>query len=249
MVIQAHSSIINDLACNPGKQQFASCGSDGRIMLWTYSNDHFTKLLLDSIHGKVQALAFAPGGEFLAYGGTDGKLKLINLDVKTSVPVTVFSSPDAILSLACSETGNLLATGFSSGSIRIWSTGTLSEKPFVLIGRHSSGVTALTFSRNGNYLASSGYDKTVKIGSMQSREGKPISIEKHDLWVYDLTYAPDDKHLISCSADRTIRIFSTECSAMAQQLSKQVKRNLTAEEWNKFAGADIPCEKTRTDLP
>ncbi len=249
IVIQAHSSTVNDLASNPGKQQFASCSADGKIFLWDFSNDIFHKVLLDSLSGKIQALTFLPGGEFLAYGGSAGKLKIINFSIKSATPVTVFNSADPILSIACSESGNLLAAGFSSGSIRIWNTEHLTERPFVLIGRHTSGVTALTFSRNGNYLASSGYDKTVKIGSMQSREGKPISIEKNDLWVYDITYSSDDKHLISCSADKTIRIFSTECAAMAQELLKKVKRNLTAEEWNKFAGADIPYEKTRADLP
>ena len=84
---------------------------------------------------------------------------------------------------------------------------------------------------------------------MQYWEGKPVSIEKHDLWVYDLVYTPDSKHLISCSADKTIRIFSTECSGMAEKLAKQLRRNFTPEEWNKYIGADIPYKKTRPDLP
>ena len=87
------------------------------------------------------------------------------------------------------------------------------------------------------------------MGSRLTGEGKPISIEKHDLWVYDVAYAPDGRHLISCSADKTVRIFSTECSAMAEKLSKEVKRNLSADEWNKYVGADIPYKKIRPDLP
>ena len=106
----------------------------------------------------------------------------------------------------------------------------------------------MAFSNDGNELASSSYDRTIKIGSWKSAGMKPVAIEKHDLWVYDILYTPDDKQLISCSADKTIRIFTTECSIMNNRLAKLLKRNMTVEEWDKYIGTDISYQKTRPDL-
>jgi len=248
-VVQAHSAAVNDLSCNPLKKQFASCGSDGKIFLWNYENDKFTKNLIDSAKTKVNAIAVDPTGKFLVSGSSDGKLKLFDLQIKSGNTQNIYSSADPVLSVALSKDGILLAAGFSSGSVRIWNTADFSGSLIEMIGQHSSGVTALTFSGNRNYLASSGFDRTMKISNVQSLEGKPVSIEKHDLWVYDITFSPDDKYLISSSADKTIRIFLTECSGMASKLSKTIKRNMTPEEWNKYIGSDIPYEKTRPDLP
>lgn len=248
-VIQAHSKVINDLVCDPSTKQFFSCGADGKVFRWSYSGDQTGKTLLDSLKTSIHAMVLDPESKLLIYGGADGRIRQVDLNAKKTDPVIIFSSSDPILSLAISRDGKKFAAGFSGGSIRIWNTLNFNEKPIELIGRHSSGVTALAFSMKGNYLASSGYDRSIKVSGIPYGEGKPVSIVKHDLWVYDLGYSPDDKHLISCSADKTIRIFSTNCSDMANRLIQTIHRNMTREEWNKYVGADIPYEKTIMNLP
>ncbi|MCK9421737.1 MAG: hypothetical protein M0Q38_04005 [Bacteroidales bacterium] len=249
VVIPAHSSGINSLALNPINNSFASGSSNGTILLWKYDGQVYKNMLLDSVAGKITSLALSQDGKFLFYGNSDGTINCYDLLLQSRKPFPVLMSGDPILSLALSADGKFLAGGFSNGSIRIWDTGNLKAPPIELIGRHSSGITALSFSPDGNDLASSGYDWSLKISNLKLREGKPISIEKHDLWVYDIIYIPDNNHLISCSADKTIRIFSTKCSNMAEKLQKELKRNLTVEEWNKYVGADIPYQKSRSDLP
>jgi WD40 repeat protein len=110
-------------------------------------------------------------------------------------------------------------------------------------------VTGISFSETDREIASSSFDNSIKIAAFPVSEGKPISIDSHELWVYDILYTPDNKHLISCSADKTIRIFSTQNQDMAQKLKNNLKRNLTVAEWKKMVGEDIPYQKTRTDLP
>ena len=248
-IIQAHSAVISDLACNPSNNQFASCSADGKVLIWNCQNEHFIRTVVDSSNLVVNAVVFDPGGRILIAGRNNGSIIRIDPGNRNQGPLSIYSSRDPVISLAFSGDGKSLAAGFSSGSIRIWNALNFDEHPLELIGRHSSGVTALAFSRNGVFLASSGYDRSIKMGSRQSGEGKPVSIEKHDLWVYDIAYAPDGKHLISCSADKTVRIFSTECSGMAEKLNKEVKRNMSPDEWNKYVGADIPYKKIRPDLP
>ncbi len=248
-ILSGHTSIVNALSLHPTLNQFASGGSDGRLILWTFSKDKFTPSLLDSSDARIHAVTFARGGNLIAWGGSDGKA--ITLDPKEGrlSRTVLYTSGDPVLSMACTGDGNTLAVGFSNGSIRLWDLAFPGQKPLELIGRHFSGVTSLAFSPDGDELASSGYDRTIKIGTRKSSEGKPISIEKHDLWVYGVLFTPDGSHLISCSADKTVRLFSTGCQVLSEHLSKQLKRNLTREEWSKYVGADIPYRKTKPELP
>jgi len=247
-VLSGHVSVVNSLALDPKRKQFASAGSDCKVFLWNFESGDFRKSLIDSAGSKINAVIFSPDGRFLLYGGSDGRLNMIDIGQKDAKPITIFTAAVPILSLAFTNDGHYLSAGFLNGSIQVWDMTNMDRKPLEIIGRHFSGVTSMAFSNDGSDLASSSYDRTIKIGNWKSAGMKPISIEKHDLWVYDILYTPDDKHLISCSADKTIRIFSTECSIMNDKLVKELKRNMTTEEWNKYVGADIPYEKTRPDL-
>jgi len=247
-VLTGHTSVVNSIALDPIRKQFASAGSDGKLFLWDFEKGDFRKSLIDSAGSRINAAIFSPDGRFLIFGGSDGRLRMIETSQKDVKSITIFNSAVPILSLAYSKDGNFLSAGFSNGSIRIWDMLHADRKPSEILGRHFSGVTSMTFSNDGSDLASSSFDRTIKIGNWKSAGMKPISIERNDLWVYDILYTPDDKHLISCSADKTIRIFSTECSIMNDKLIKELDRNMTAEEWNKYVGVDIPYEKTRPDL-
>ncbi len=247
-VVHGHTSIINELAMHPAKNIFASAGSDGKLLLWRYENELFTKTIADSTIGKMSCAAFSPDGQWLAYGTGSGTIKAISL-TKKSPPFLLTPSGSAVLSITFGNDGTTLAVGLSNGIIKVFDLNQPGANPQEIIGRHTSGVTALAFSRDGGELASSSYDRTLKLAEFPSREVKPISIENHELWVYDILFAHDDKQLISCSADKTIRILSTENAALADKLKKQLTRNMTMEEWKKMVGGDIPFQKTRADLP
>jgi hypothetical protein len=248
-IVKGHTSVLNELAMHPAKKIFASAGSDGRLLLWNYENDLFTKTLIDSVAEKISCVSFNPDGTWLAYGTGGGAVKTIFMNGQHTPPIILLNSGNAVLSLAFSKDGKSLVAGLSNGTINVWNITDLDARPQEILGRHASGVTALTFSQDGSNLASSSYDRTMKLAGFPSQEARPISIENHDLWVYDILFTPDDTQLISCSADKTIRIVSTENARMAEKLRKELKRNLTTEEWKKMVGGDIPYQKTRPDLP
>ncbi|MEI7500465.1 MAG: hypothetical protein WCK84_08430 [Bacteroidota bacterium] len=248
-IVQGHTAVVNELATHPSKNIFASAGSDGKLLIWKYEKEQFSKTLLDSVIGKVNCVSFNHDGTRLAYGTSSGIVKTISINGKPALPFVLMNSGNAVLSITFSKDGKSLAAGLSNGTIKVWDINDQAARPQEILGRHASGVTALTFSQDGGELASSSYDRTMTLAGFPSLEAKPISIKNHDLWVYDILFTPDDKQLISCSADKTIRIVSTENARMAEKLKQELKRNMTKEEWQKIVGGDIPYKKTRSDLP
>ncbi|MCX6225503.1 MAG: hypothetical protein NTV01_12270 [Bacteroidia bacterium] len=249
LIVHGHSAVLNQLAMHPAKDIFASAGSDGKLLLWKCDNDRFTNTTIDSVAGKICCVAFSSDGAWLAYGTGSGAVKIISMNRQPVSPANLINSGEAVLSMAFGKNGKSLAAGFSNGVIKVWNMSEPAARPQEILGRHLSGVTALAFNQDGSELASASYDRTLKLAGFPSQEVKPISIENHDLWVYDILFTLDGTQLVSCSADKTIRSVSIENSRLAENLRKVLKRNMTREEWGKMVGADIPYKKTRSDLP
>ncbi|MCX6280526.1 MAG: hypothetical protein NTU51_01015 [Bacteroidetes bacterium] len=259
-IITAHSSVLNTITICPAAQSFVTGGADGQLFLWTCTRDVFNKTRLDSVPAKINAIVFNPKGETLVYACSNGELRscpvhvngqsgMSGLGGKPPVATIIFKSADPFISLAFSPDGKNLAAGDSKGTIRIWKTSGMSESPELLIGRHSTGITCLAYSPDGKVLASCGYDGMVKFGSTDASNGKFVTAGRNELWAYGLVYTAHGGKLVSCSADKTIRLFSCNCEQMASALIRKPRRNLTADEWNKYAGSDIPYQKTVPELP
>ena len=70
---------------------------------------------------------------------------------------------------------------------------------------HDLGVESLAFSRDGRYLASGSYDKTVKVWDLQTGKVKR-TFSGHEAWVPTVAFHPTDALVASGSGDKTIRI-------------------------------------------
>jgi WD40 repeat protein len=217
--------------------------------MWNINSGKCNKTVLDSVQGVIASLAISSDGRLLAYANETGIVQCLDLENPTSAPLRLPAFKSPVISIIFSNDGNSIAMGCQDGSIHVASKKDLSGKPISIIGRHQSGVTGLAFSEADHDIASSSFDWSVKIARFPVSEGKPISIDNHELWVYDILYSPDNKKIISCSADKTIRVFSTQNEDMAERLKKSLKRNMTAAEWKKMVGEDIPYQKTSEDLP
>lgn len=249
VIINAHTSIIHALVAHPALRRFFSCSSDGKVLQWDITAGAPARTLIDSLPCVISALAVSNDGRYLAYGTTAGNLFIRDLQDQAAAPARLPAFKSSVISIRFSNNGNYIAAGCQDGSIQIINRNDLAGQPIAIIGRHLSGVTSLSFGQADRELASASFDWSVKIAGFPASEAKPISIESHELWVYQILYTPDYRHLISCSADKTVRMFSTYNSEMAAQLRKKLGRNLTPAEWKKMVGEDIPYQKTREDLP
>ncbi|MBS4059698.1 MAG: hypothetical protein KG029_04815 [Bacteroidetes bacterium] len=249
-IINAHASIINSLIADPIKNQFYSGSSDGRLLKWHYEGDSFIKTLLDSISEPIRCVDVSSTGEQIVFAAARGDVKLLSFEGSSQQTKKLTNLRSPALAVKFDPNGSDIFFGCQDGSlqlIQIKSNEVVSQK--AIIGRHISGISGLGFSADGSMIISSGFDWSIKVSSNPISEEKTISINSHELWVYDVLFTLDGNHIIACSADKTIRIFSTQNQQMAEKLKPAVKRNMTLDEWSKMIGEDVPYQKTIDELP
>ncbi|MDP3461338.1 MAG: hypothetical protein Q8S18_00975 [Bacteroidales bacterium] len=249
-VISAHSSIINTLIADPEKNQFYSGGSDGMLWQWQYNGETFLKTLLDSVADPIRCADVNAQGAQLVFATASGEVKIISLTNEKPESSVRIKLKSPALAVKFDRSSKAIALGCQDGSVQLIQIDNNSDAmQETVIGRHISGIAGLAFSPDGKTITSTGYDWSIKVSPYPLAEETPVSINNHELWVYDVLFAPDGSQIITCSADKTIRIFSTHNQQMADKLAPEIKRNMTADEWNKLVGEDVPYQKTIDLLP
>src|SRR5436309_1609364 len=112
---------------------------------------------------------------------------------------------------------------------------------------HTSTVNALSFSRDGDYLASASSDSTVRLWNLKT-PGASIVLPGHQSWVWTVGFTPDGDRIVSGGEDRTIRVWPAHVSLLASDLCAAVspeKKALTEKEWTKH----IPTVEYRPGSP
>lgn len=247
-IISSHTGAVNCITNIPNTDQFASAGNDGKLLLWNWYNNSFQRQVLDSVNTSIRSLAQDPVLKRYAYGCSNGLIKVI-YPADPSKNLTLASSGSPVLSLAFQPGGTALAAGDENGSLRIWEIKSIPVLTAEIIGRHTSGILSISFSNDGKFISSAGFDKVIRINTLEGDMIDSYAITKHDLWVYCVLFSSDRKKIISCSADKTIRLFSAGCKLLEANAEKNIKRNLSKSEWNQHIGTDIPYKKTINRLP
>jgi WD40 repeat protein len=67
-------------------------------------------------------------------------------------------------------------------------------------------VTSLAFSPDGRTLASSSWDKTVKVWDVSSAQDL-ATLKWHSGYVYSVAFSPDGKMLASAGEDSTVKLW------------------------------------------
>jgi WD40 repeat protein len=175
----------------------------------------------------VTGLAFDPRGESLAVSGYK-ELRLIPVNMasgsgfsrtntvrlKADATTTSLTGPrDLVRAVAFSPDGNWLAAvgGIPGafGEILLWKRAAAGFELAHTVKGHRDYIIQLAFSRSGKTLATTSYDRLVRLWDVES--GRAVDVLKeHTEAVYGVAFSPDDKWLASGSADRSVKIWDIE---------------------------------------
>ena len=81
------------------------------------------------------------------------------------------------------------------------------ERMFSLLG-HTSNVTSVAFSPDGRRIASSSFDRTVKLWETETGQ-EVFTIRGHTSGVLSVAFSPDGQAMVTGSIDCTSRIWDS----------------------------------------
>lgn len=137
-----------------------------------------------------------------------------------------------------------IACGFKDG--KAWLINIRTEKMRELKASNAA-VDAMCFNKSGSLIAISSADEVIRLFPVDNSESKPILVSDHHAKSKHLVFGPGEKLFATC--EFTLRFWETSMTTLSQQLSGQIKRNLSKKEWLSYIGTDIPYEKTIPQLP
>ena len=82
---------------------------------------------------------------------------------------------------------------------------------------YTDDVTSVSFSPDGHYLASSSYDKSIRVWDLRS-QNKPRLLKGHTHYVTSVSFSPHGRYLASGGEDNSVRVWDVECGCERWQL-------------------------------
>lgn len=133
-----------------------------------------------------------------------------------------------------------LATASDDCTIFLWSP-LISRKPIARLTGHQKQVNHVTFSPDGIYIASAGFDCSVKLWS--ARDGKFLfSLRGHVAPVYQCCFSADSRLLVSASKDTTLKLWDVRTGKLKEDLPGH-KDEVYAVDWS--ADGEMVCSGGR----
>ncbi|OMP00146.1 hypothetical protein COLO4_12887 [Corchorus olitorius] len=200
---QGHYFDVNTLAYSPDSQLLATGADDNKVKVWTISSG-FCFVTFTEHTNAVTALHFMANNHCLLSASLDGTVRAWDLIRYRNFRTFTTPSSRQFVSLAADQSGEVICAGtLDSFEIFVWSmkTGRLLD---VLSG-HGGPVHGLMFSPTNAILASSSWDKTVRLWDVFGKGAVETFLHTHD--VLTVTYRPDGKQLACSTLDGQIQFW------------------------------------------
>jgi WD40 repeat protein len=204
---EGHQRPVYGTSFSPNGEVIASASYDGSIKLWRY-NPWRQELKGHSL--EVNNASFNPDNRSIISASQDGTLKLWGSN--GAFLGTLSDSPGWYRSVTFSPNGKQVAAAFEK-TVKLWDFIPCDNQAECLyrlrlvktFTGHKGRVYSIAFSPDGQTIASSSYDKTIKLWNLK---GELIrTFDGHLDAVYSVSFNPNGKIIASGSADGTIKLW------------------------------------------
>ncbi|MEG4441666.1 caspase family protein [Microcoleus sp. AT9_B5] len=157
--------VVHDVAFSPNGQIIASTHGDGAVKLWKSDGTLLKKLVDPSSKSSASEVSFSPDGKTIGSAHSDGTVRLWNLDGSLRITLTDENKGNFqvdSISFSPNRDRAMIAAGCSDQTIRVWNIGGKKNPPIVLKG-HKDDILGVSFSPDGQQIASSSADGTVRL--------------------------------------------------------------------------------------
>ncbi len=173
-----HTQPVLALAWSPNGQHIASGGADGTVRIWNATTGH-TYVTYHGHSAEVNAVSWSPDGQHIASGGVDATVQV--WDAATGRTLFTYHRHTGEINAVAWQIGPQLlpapegriASGGADATVQVWSFGkarnTQYHQEMVLQGEilmyrgHAGQVTSVTWSPDGQLIASGSEDGTVQV--------------------------------------------------------------------------------------
>lgn len=170
----------------------------------------------------INDIKFTPNNQCVAFASSYSKIRLWNITIQTE---KTLDARNQVTSIDFSVDGKLLAYGTygdndSSGEVAVAILDLENNKELEDLKGHTTTITKVLFSHDGKTIASSSWDKTIRLWNIAT--GKELFIlQGHSDGVTDFTFSNDDKLIASVSRDGAIRLWDTSTGKQVSVMNTQ----------------------------
>jgi WD40 repeat protein len=196
------------VAVSPDGKLLAAAGEHGTLVIFDVQSGELLQRLEGHSIEDINSIVFTPTGEQLISAGNDKKIIVWQRKENSFSLKKTWLAPDLVTAVAISPDGNTLASGGGDdNNITLWELA--SGKAKTTLKKYTQRIGGLSFSANGDYLASASFDGTAII--WQVATGKALRIlTGHNGSVYNMAFSADGKTLATGSDDKTIRLWDVK---------------------------------------
>lgn len=207
---------VLSISFSPDGQRLASTGDNGITHLWDLKQAQKLEEFRGNIEGNrpwVMSASFSPDGQHLVTGEKGGTVRLWNLNEKQQIKFRAnpdFNIRTIVSSVSFSPDGQHLATAAivgdesrEEGPVRLWNS---SGKLLAEFKGHPRGALSLSFSPNGQLLASAGADRIARLWNLSGKQ--LVEFKGHKEAVRSVSFSPNGQLLATASEDRTARLWN-----------------------------------------
>ena len=203
--LEEHKYPIFSVSYSPDGQCIATADINGTIIFW--SREGILKTTIRGHRDAVNQVSFTPDSQMLVSASRDSTVRIWNLN---GIP-QVFKPDNKVYSPIFSPDGEIVASVSTKNQVILWKAhrGIKQQLPYKLsrqltFTEHRDVVNNISFSPDGQIIASASKDGTVKLWNLRGEVIKNLS---HDAPVWTVKFSPDGTLIATAGDDRIVRLW------------------------------------------